>query len=152
FLPGRELTVGVVGNGEAAQVIAVMEILFVGGEDRETYTALNKGDWETRMSYALLDGEPLGVRSREVALGAYRALGCRDLARIDLARRAGGRAAVPGGDPAAGPQPHQRRPADPLPPGRPHPRPASPPHRRGRAGAMGDLSRCRVLVAHNPVV
>ncbi|HEY8022113.1 MAG TPA: D-alanine--D-alanine ligase [Thermoanaerobaculia bacterium] len=84
FLPGRELTVGVAGTGDGARVIAVMEILFVGGEDREAYTALNKGDWERRMSYALLDGEPLGARAREVALGAYRALGCRDLARIDL--------------------------------------------------------------------
>jgi len=84
FLPGRELTVGIVGNGDSARPLAVMEVAFVAGEDREAYTALNKGDFEARVSYTLLDGEPLGVRAREVALGAYRALGCRDAARIDL--------------------------------------------------------------------
>jgi D-alanine-D-alanine ligase len=84
FLPGRELTVGIVGNGHTARPVAVMEVTFVAGEDREAYTAQNKGDFEARVSYHLLDGEPLGVRAREVALGAYRALGCRDAARIDL--------------------------------------------------------------------
>jgi D-alanine-D-alanine ligase len=84
FLPGRELTVGVVGNGDQARPVAVMEVSIVAGEDREAYTALVKGDFEARVAYHLLDGEPLGVKAREVALGAYRALGCRDAARIDL--------------------------------------------------------------------
>jgi D-alanine-D-alanine ligase len=84
FLPGRELTVGVVGNGEHARPVAVMEVSIVAGDDREAYTALVKGDFEARVAYQLLDGEPLGLRAREVALGAYRALGCRDAARIDL--------------------------------------------------------------------
>ncbi|HXO21130.1 MAG TPA: D-alanine--D-alanine ligase [Thermoanaerobaculia bacterium] len=84
FLPGRELTVGIVGNGAAARVVGVMEVEFVGGNDREAYTALNKGDWEERVSYRLLDGEPLAERARTLALGVYRALACRDAARVDL--------------------------------------------------------------------
>ena len=32
----------------------------------------------------MLDGEPLGQRARELALASYHALGCRDLARVDL--------------------------------------------------------------------
>jgi D-alanine-D-alanine ligase len=84
FLPGRELTVGIVGNGEAARVVGVMEISIVDGEDREAYTAAVKGDFERRVCYRLLDGEPLARRAREVALGVFRALGCRDAARVDL--------------------------------------------------------------------
>jgi D-alanine-D-alanine ligase len=83
FLPGRETTVGIVGNGDAARVIGVMEVVFRPHVD-PAYTGENKKEYETRVDYFLLDGEPLARRAREVALGAYKALDCRDLARIDL--------------------------------------------------------------------
>lgn len=83
YLPGREVTVGIVGNGEEARVVGAMEVVFRDGTDAE-YTALNKAEWETRMDYRLLNGGPLGTRAREVALAAYRALSCRDAARVDL--------------------------------------------------------------------
>jgi D-alanine-D-alanine ligase len=83
YLPGREVTVGIVGNDAEARVIGVMEVLFQGHTDSD-YTAINKAEFEHRVEYRLLDGEPLGRRAREVALGAYRALGCRDVARVDL--------------------------------------------------------------------
>ena len=82
YLPGREMTVGIVGNGADAQVVGVMEVLYLDGEG--DYTALHKKEWETRMRYQLLDGEPVARRAREVALAAYHALSCRDVARIDL--------------------------------------------------------------------
>jgi D-alanine-D-alanine ligase len=84
YLPGREVTVGIVGNGAAAIPVGTMEIAFTQGCDREFYTALNKGEFEERVSYRLLDGEPLGERARQIALAVYHALGCRDAARIDL--------------------------------------------------------------------
>jgi D-alanine-D-alanine ligase len=84
FLPGRELTVGIVGNGAAAAPVGVMEISFVGGDERFAYTAVNKDDFETRISYRLLNGEPVSERARQIALAAYHALSCRDAARIDL--------------------------------------------------------------------
>jgi len=99
YLPGREITVGIVGNAgvggsagaagaagdhRAPRVLGTMEVTFVHGSDREFYTALNKGEFEQRVDYALLDGEPLAARAREIALAAYAALGCRDAGRVDL--------------------------------------------------------------------
>jgi D-alanine-D-alanine ligase len=83
YLPGREMTVGIVGNGDDARVVGVMEVVFRNGMDAD-YTALNKAEYTERVEYRLLDGEPVARRAREVALGAYRALTCRDAARVDL--------------------------------------------------------------------
>jgi D-alanine-D-alanine ligase len=84
YLPGRELTVGVVGNGAEARAIGVMEVLITSGEETQAYTALNKDEYLERVSYRLVTGEPLYERARDVALAAYVGLGCRDGARIDL--------------------------------------------------------------------
>jgi D-alanine-D-alanine ligase len=89
YLPGREMTVGIVGNGGETRVVGVMEVSFRTGAD-VVYTARNKQEFETRVEYSLLDGEPLGRRARELALAAYRVLGCRDLARVDLRCDGGG--------------------------------------------------------------
>jgi D-alanine-D-alanine ligase len=83
YLPGREMTVGIVGNGDRAVALGVMEVLFGDGSDAD-YTALNKDEFEARVQYRLLDGEPLASRAREVALAVYAALSCRDAARVDL--------------------------------------------------------------------
>lgn len=83
YLPGRELTAGIVGNGAEARIVGLMEVRFRDGSDGD-YTALNKAEYTSRVEYHLLDGEPLGVRARQVALAAYHALSCRDAARVDL--------------------------------------------------------------------
>lgn len=84
YLPGREVTVGILGNDGDAHVAGVMEVQIVGG-DLAAYTAANKEDWRERMRYQLVPEEdPLAARAREVALGVYRALGCRDASRVDL--------------------------------------------------------------------
>ena len=83
FLPGREMTVGIVGNGRDARVIGVMEVVFR-AHAGDAYTGDNKRDYLTQVDYNLLDGEPLAQRARVLALAAYRALDCKDLARIDL--------------------------------------------------------------------
>ena len=83
FLPGRELTVGIVGNGPEARAIAVMEVAITAGAEDYAYTALNKKEWQQRVTYRLVEDE-VATAARQQALAAYRLLGCRDAARIDL--------------------------------------------------------------------
>src|SRR3954468_18520212 len=46
FLPGREMTVGIVGNGREARVLGVMEVAFRAGAE-PAYTAHNKKEYAT---------------------------------------------------------------------------------------------------------
>lgn len=84
FLPGREATVGIVGHGAAARVVGVMEVGFTARAETAAYTALNKDEYLDRVSYRLIDGEPLAEHSRRLALAVFAALGCRDAARVDV--------------------------------------------------------------------
>jgi D-alanine-D-alanine ligase len=91
FLPGREVTVGIVGDGANAQVIGVMEVSFTGKAEVAAYTALNKEEYLERVTYRLLMEDPFAEQARHLALAVFAALGCRDAARIDLRCDAGGR-------------------------------------------------------------
>ena len=83
FLPGREYTVGIVGNGAQAHVVAVMEIIVNTQIDAGLYSYENKEMCEERVIYRLADGKEAASAARD-ALGAYHALGCRDACRIDF--------------------------------------------------------------------
>jgi D-alanine-D-alanine ligase len=90
FLPGREFTVGIIGTGEDAAVLGVSEIVpkekFVGAgygfENKET-------GWEEKVDIRPARG-PEAAAAGKVALGAWRALRCRDGGRIDIRCDAGG--------------------------------------------------------------
>jgi D-alanine-D-alanine ligase len=83
FLPGREFTVGVIGNGREARVIGVMEIHYLEESSVAVYSFENKEHWKGRIRYALADdGEAIAAGLS--ALRAYRALECRDAARLDF--------------------------------------------------------------------
>ena len=85
FLPGREVTVGIVGNGSNSRVVGVKEIIFTDKAETSAHTALNKDEYLERVSYRLLiDPEPLAAQAHELALDVYHTLGCRDAARVDL--------------------------------------------------------------------
>ncbi|RCJ28586.1 D-alanine--D-alanine ligase [Nostoc minutum NIES-26] len=91
FLPGREVTVGIVGNGSNSWVVSVMEVIFTDQAETSAYTTLNKDEYLERVSYRLLiDPEPLAAQARQLALDAYHTLGCRDAARVDLRGDASG--------------------------------------------------------------
>lgn len=89
FLPGREFTVGIVGNGAGARVIGVLEIVLRAGADAGVYSFDNKELCETRVEYRLADHAEARAAG-DAALAAYNALDCRDAARVDLRSDAAG--------------------------------------------------------------
>lgn len=85
YLPGREFTVGVLGTGDRARVVAGLEVEMVRGlaDSADVYTYLNKEEYDTRVKYFLAHDD-VAKRAGETALLAWRALGCRDGGRVDL--------------------------------------------------------------------
>lgn len=89
YLPGREFTVGVLGQGSTAKVVGVCEVVLKDKTD-PAYGYANKENCEELVLYRLVrDAE--AKRAGAVALAAWRALGCRDAGRIDLRSDARGR-------------------------------------------------------------
>ncbi len=83
FLPGREFTVGIVGSGRAAEAIGVMEVLLKSDAEANAYSYINKKKYEELVQYVLAP-EAEAAACRDVALRAWRGLGCLDGGRIDV--------------------------------------------------------------------
>lgn len=90
FLPGREFTVGLVGTGDDAEAVAAMEVHLLPGAEAEVYTYQNKENCEELVKYTLAEG-PIAREACELALAAWRGLGCRDGGRVDVRADAAGR-------------------------------------------------------------
>jgi D-alanine-D-alanine ligase len=86
FLPGREFTVGLVGTGPQARVLGTLEIVLGASADPGVYSYENKEHCEQRVEYRLVkpQGDDAAGRAQEIALAAWKALGCRDAGRVDL--------------------------------------------------------------------
>jgi len=91
YLPGREVTVGITGTDREARVVAAMEIQLRENAERGGYSYVNKEEWEHRVTLRLVEAGPFRLECEALALGAYRVLGCRDAARVDLRADAQGR-------------------------------------------------------------
>lgn len=105
YLSGREFTVGIVGNGQDARVIGICEILLRAGAEANVYSLHNKELCEELVTYAPAD-DAEAERAGQLALIAYRALECRDTARIDFRSDASGEPYFLEANPLAGLHPH----------------------------------------------
>lgn len=83
YLEGREFTVGIVGNGDGARVLGVCEIMLKASAEANIYSLQNKEQCEDLVVYARADDAEARLAGGR-ALEVYRALQCRDAARIDF--------------------------------------------------------------------
>lgn len=83
FLPGREFTVGILGTGADATALGVLEVLLQEQAEPEVYSYVNKKHYETLVRYRLAD-DPVATAARDLALGVWKGLGCRDGGRVDV--------------------------------------------------------------------
>lgn len=94
FLAGREFTVAIVGTGSSARVVGVLEFCWdrlkdqtLDIEDRSDFftTYLKKNEIGFMVEErGDSEGDPEVQKTCEIALNAYRKLGCRDCGRIDM--------------------------------------------------------------------
>jgi D-alanine-D-alanine ligase len=83
YLSGREFTVGVLGTGARARTLGPLEVVLSEAAEAGVYSYENKQRWQGRVSYVLATDDE-AKRAEQVALQAHRALGCRDVSRIDI--------------------------------------------------------------------
>jgi len=89
FLPGREFTVGIAGTGREARALGLMEVILVEGAEGDAYSYANKEGYEDLVQYKLVN-DLAAQKAVEVALAAWKGLGCRDAGRVDLRSDASG--------------------------------------------------------------
>lgn len=93
FVSGTEMTIGILGTGPDARVIGAMEIApRLARADEFVYSLEVKRDWERQVEYHVPPRVPTAVlkAAEACALAAYRSLGCRDVARVDVRLDAAG--------------------------------------------------------------
>jgi D-alanine-D-alanine ligase-like ATP-grasp enzyme len=95
YIAGRELTVGLLGE-RRPRVLPPMEILFLTQTDRPVYDYECKQQWQRHVRYecpAQLTRDELRAVERACRT-TFMALGCRDVARVDLRLTSDGRVYV----------------------------------------------------------
>lgn len=89
FLPGREFTVGIIGNGAKARSIGIMEVVLLENSDPDVYSYRNKEICEEVVEYRAVD-DAEAREAVELALKVWNVLDCRDSGRVDLRSDANG--------------------------------------------------------------
>lgn len=83
FLPGREVTIGIVGTGKDARIIGVLEILHRGEQKLKVYSYTVKKLYEQLIDYRLVT-DPFAMQAAEMALLIWKRIGGRDAGRLDF--------------------------------------------------------------------
>jgi D-alanine-D-alanine ligase len=89
YLPGREFTVGILGSEEESFSVGAMEVLFRSTARESVYSFDIKTNYEEYIDYTVPEPEVMSSCC-EMALKAWKVLGCRDGGRIDVRLDAGG--------------------------------------------------------------
>jgi D-alanine-D-alanine ligase len=85
YLPGREFTVGIVGNGIRARVLGVCEITIRKTAAENVASPHRRARREELLIHRRVDDlDPEAGKAIQRALTAYRTLQCRDAARMDF--------------------------------------------------------------------
>lgn len=100
YLPGREFTVGVLGEGKDARIIGVLEVMQEDGSV-PWYSYENLLDDKDHLVLAK-EGDPQAQKAGELALKCWQILGGRDAGRIDTRIDADGNPAFIEANPMAG--------------------------------------------------
>ena len=92
YISGREFTVGILGNGDDLRVFPPMEIIF-NDRTQGIYSYEVKRNFRQYVQYKCPADISAALRSEieAAALTVYRALECRDMARMDFRLSPGGR-------------------------------------------------------------
>lgn len=90
FIEGDELTVGVIGN-DLPRVIGIMRVVPTESTEHFVYSLEVKRDYLRQVRYECPPKLPASVAARieQAALNVFRALECRDVARVDFRLRDG---------------------------------------------------------------
>lgn len=103
YLPGREFTVGIVGEGVTTRALGTLEIVLLEAAEPEVYSYVNKERCEELVEYRLVSSQdPLVRECERIACESWQALGGRDAGRIDLRCDAAGQPHFLEANPLAG--------------------------------------------------
>lgn len=99
YLPGREFTVGILGTGEDANLLGALEIILNANAEQEVYSYANKENCEELVEYNLAENVE---EVEQLALQAWKVLGCRDAGRVDIRLDAQGNPSIVEVNPLSG--------------------------------------------------
>jgi len=89
YLPGREFTVGILGTGNDARALGVIEVILKPTAEKNAYSYENKEHYDKLVQYVLVNDDE-ARHAMEISLMAWRGLDLKDAGRVDLRSDASG--------------------------------------------------------------
>jgi len=83
YLPGREFTIGIVGTGDQAISVGIMEVILNENAEAHSYTYVNKELCDEFVTYRIPE-EAVSLPCIRLALDAWKVLNCCDGGRVDV--------------------------------------------------------------------